>query len=51
MWDGLSLPDPRNRQKKWDLIIHNSRFPLEYVKRHVLSLKKGSEANQYVASD
>ena len=51
MRDGLSLPDTRNKEKKWDLLLYQSRFPLEYVKLHVQSLQKGSEENQYVASD
>ena len=51
MWDGLSLQDTRNKEKKWDLLLHHSRFPLEYVKRYVHSLQKGSEENHYFASD
>ena len=51
MWDGLYLPEPHNKEKKWDILLHHSRFPLEYVKRHVQSLQKVSEENQYVASD
>ena len=51
MWDGFYLPEARNREKKWDILLRHSRFPLEYVKRHVQSLQKGSESNQYVASD
>ena len=50
MWDIFSLPDPHNKDNKWDIILNQSRFPLEYVKRHVQSLQKGSEADQYVAS-
>ena len=41
MWDVFSLPDPRNKEKRWDLLIHQSIFSLEYVKRHVQSLLKG----------
>ena len=48
MWDVFSLPDPRNKEKRWDLLLHQSTFTLEYVKRHVQSLLKGSEADQYV---
>ena len=48
MWDVLSLSDPRNKEKRWDLLLHQSRFPLDYVKSHVQSLLKGSEADQYV---
>ena len=35
MWDVFSLPDPQNKEKKWGLIIHQSIFPLEYVKLHI----------------
>ena len=48
MWDIFFFKDPRNKEKKWDIILHQSRFPLEYAKRHVQSLQKGSEADQYV---
>ena len=34
-WDVFSLPDPRNKEKKRDILLHQSRFPLDYVKRHV----------------
>ena len=51
MWDLFSLPDPRNKEKKWYILLHQSIFPLEYVKRHVQSLHKGSEADHYVSQD
>ena len=51
MWDVFSLPDPRNKEKRWDLLLHQSRFPLDYVKSHVQSLLKGSEADQYVVQN
>ena len=47
MWDFFSLPDPRNKDKNWDILIHQYILPLDYVKRHVQSLQKGSEENQY----
>ena len=47
MWDVFSLPDPRNKEKRWDLLLHQSRFPSDYVKSHVQSLLKGSEADHY----
>ena len=28
MWDVFSLPDPRNKEKKWDLLLNQSRFSL-----------------------
>ena len=34
-WDVFSLPDPRNKEKRWDLLLHNSIFPFEYMKLHV----------------
>ena len=49
-WGVFSLPDPRNKEKMWNHLLHHSRFPLEYVKRRVQSLQKGSEENQYVVS-
>ena len=51
MWDVFSLPDPRNKEKRWDLLLHQSKFPLENVKHHVKSLLKGSEADQYVVQN
>ena len=51
MWDVFSLPDPRNKEKRWDLLLHQSRFPLDYGKSHVQSLLKGSEADQYVVQN
>ena len=51
MWDVFSLPDPRNKEKKWDIILRQSIFALEYVKRHVQSLNKVSEADQYVVQN
>ena len=47
MWDVFTLPDPRSKEKMWDLLLRQSRFPLEYVKDHVHSLLKVSEADQY----
>ena len=48
MWGVFSLPDPCNKNKRWDLLLHQSRFQLEYVKSHVNCLLKGSEADEYV---
>ena len=48
MWDVFYLPEPRKKEKKWDIILHKSIFPLEYLKLHVQSLQKGSDADQYV---
>ena len=48
MWDFFSLPDPLNTDKKWDLLLHQSIFHLDYVKRHVQSLQKGSEADHFI---
>ena len=47
----FSLPDPLNKLKKWDLILHQSRFPLDYVKHHVQILQKGYEEDQYVVQN
>ena len=51
MWDVFSLPEPRNKDKRWDLLLHQSIFTLEYVKDYVQSLLKGSEAYQYVVQN
>ena len=51
MWDVFSLPYPRNKEKMWDLLLHQSRFPLKYVKNYVQSLLKGSEADQYAVQN
>ena len=51
MWYVFSLPDPRNKEKMWDLLLHQSIFPLEYVKHDVQSLQKYSEADKYVAQN
>ena len=48
MWDIFSLLDPHNKEKRWNLLLHQYIFPLEYLKHHVQSLLKGSEADQYV---
>ena len=51
IWDVFFLPDPRNKEKKWDLLLHQSRFLYEYVKRHVQSLQRVSEVDQYVVQN
>ena len=47
MWDVFLLPETFNKEKKWDLLIHQYRFLLEYMKRHVQSFQKEYEAYQY----
>ena len=51
MWDVFSLPDPRNKEKKWDLLPNQSRFTLDCVKRHIQSLQKVSEEDQYLVQN
>ena len=51
MWDIFSISDPYNKEKKWYLLLNQSIFSLDYVKRHVQSLQKGSEVDQYVFQD
>ena len=51
MWDVFYLPDPHNKDKKCDLLIHQSIFPLDYVKIHIKIIQKGSEAYQYVVQN
>ena len=46
-----AVSDPRNKEKELDIILHQSRFPLEYAKRHVQSLHKSSEADQFVVQN
>ena len=50
-WDGFSLLDLRNKDKNCYLLLHQSIFTLEYVKGHVQSLQKGSEADQFVVQN
>ena len=51
MWDVFSLTDSHNKEKRWDILLNQSRFPLEYVKYHVQRLLKVSEADQYVVQN
>ena len=51
MWDVFSLPDPHNKEENLDILLNQSIFPLGYVKRHVQSLQKFSEADQYVVQN
>ena len=51
MWDVLSLPGTHNKDKKWDILVHQSRFPLDYVNRHVKRIQQGSNADQYVVQN
>ena len=51
MWHVFYLPYPSNNEKKWDILLHQSRFSFEYLKRHVESLQKGSEADQYLVQN
>ena len=32
MWDVFYIADSQNKEKEWDLLLHHSKFPLEYVK-------------------
>ena len=38
MWDVFSVSDPYNKEKICYLLLHQSSFPLGYVKSHVQSL-------------
>ena len=51
MWGVLSLPNPQNNGKNWDLLLHQYQFTLHYVKHHVKSLHKGSKADKYVVQN
>ena len=48
MWNVFYITDSQNKDMEWDLLLHHSKFPLEYVKGFVQSLLKGSEADQYI---
>ena len=51
MWGILYIPEPRNKEKKWYLFIHQSRFSLDYLKRRVKILHKLSKADKYVVQN
>ena len=51
MWDVFSITEPQNKEKEWDLLLHHSKFILEYVKGLVQSLLKGSEADQSIVQN
>ena len=51
MWDLFYLPDSRNKDKKRDILLRQSIFLLQYVKRHVQSLQKVSEADHYIVQN
>ena len=51
MWDVFSIIDSQNKDKEWDIFIHQSRFPLEYTKLHVKSIMEDSEADQYIVQN
>ena len=48
MWGVFSIPDPHNKDNKWDILLHQSIFTLNYVKLYVHIHQKGFEADQYV---
>ena len=51
MRDIFSIPDPHNKDNKWYILLHQSIFPLEYLRRHVHSLQKGYDTDQYVVQN
>ena len=51
MWDVLSLLDHYIKYKKWDILIHQSIFTLDYAKCHVECLHKVSKADNYVVQN
>ena len=51
MLDVFSLPYPINKENKWGILLHQSRFPLYYMKRHVNSLQKGSKGDKYMVQN
>ena len=51
MWDVFSLPDTHNKDKKWDILLPQYIFPLDYVKCHLNIIHKGSKTEQYVVQN
>ena len=51
MWEVFSLPYQHNKNKKWDLLLHQSIFTLDYAKQHIEILQKWSEGDQYVVQN
>ena len=51
MWVVFYITDPQNKDKEWDLLLHQYIFTLEYMKGHVHSPLKGSEADQYIVQN
>ena len=48
IWGVFSLPDPHNKENKWDILLNKSRFTFDYMKKHVKSLQKGSKIDKYM---
>ena len=48
LWDVLSLPEPRNQEKKWYLFLNQYRFPLNCAKLYVKGINQGSKADKYM---
>ena len=46
MWDVFSIPDPKNKQVKWDLFSHLGRLPLDAISQHVKDLR--ANADKYI---
>ena len=51
MWNVFYIAEPQNKEKECDLLLHHSKFPLEYVKGLIQSLLKGSEVDQYIVQN
>ena len=51
MWNVFYIVEQQNKEKEWDLLLHHSKFPLEYVKGLIQSLLKGSEVDQYIVQN
>ena len=51
VWNVFYIAEPQNKEKEWDLLLHHTKFPLEYVKGLIQSLLKGSEVNQYIVQN
>ena len=40
MWDVFSFPDPHNKEKKWDLLLYQYQFYLDYAKFYIKNFRR-----------
>ena len=51
MWYIFYLPGPTNKDKKWNLFLHQFRFTLDYVKHHAKILQKDFKEYKYMVQN